>query len=192
MGNDQNRAAFDVFPHILKQFDEVLKTPEVNSCFRFIEDRNGRPFGENRGDLDPFQFSAGKICIDFPVYVIMRAETDGRKIFACFRNGKFFAGCEPEQIQNPDSLEPYRLLKCKADPRFCALRNRFARDVFTVQQDPPTGRFFNPRDLTCECGFSTAVRTGDDDLFLRGQGKADVPDDLLFRSIRLNREKYVL
>src|SRR5699024_132984 len=74
MGNDQN-GTFNIASHLLKYLDQILETPEINSRFRLVKNRKFRSSGKDRGNLNSLDFSSGKTCVHFTVYIISGAES---------------------------------------------------------------------------------------------------------------------
>ena len=57
MGNDDQGIIAGVMK-FLEDLDQVTEAPQVNTGFRFIEDRKRRGPGNDGGNLDTFQLAA--------------------------------------------------------------------------------------------------------------------------------------
>ena len=120
MGNNNDRSP-EQFVHVLKNMNQILETPEINSRFRFVKNRESGSARHDCGDLDPFQLSAGKTCVDFTVNIVLRAKTDLRKVITGFGDSNLAALRDGNQILYGKALKTDRLLKREADPALCSL-----------------------------------------------------------------------
>ncbi len=177
MGNYKNRTVLISFPHALKDLNQVLKTPEVDSRLRLIKDGQSAPSGKYRRDFDTFQFSAGKARVDFPPDIVSRAEPYFRQICAGIRNGKLPPGCNSEQINHFKPFEPHRLLKSITDSHLRALRNAFFRNIDSVQINPAGSRLFYSRNQFGQRRFTAAVWSGNHRKFVILYCQTDIADN---------------
>ena len=67
---DNDQGIVTVTVHFLKYLNQVVKAPQVNAGFRLVKDGEGRVAGDDGGDFNPFQLSAGKTGIHVAVHII--------------------------------------------------------------------------------------------------------------------------
>ena len=59
---------------LLKYLNEVIEAPQIDAGFRLVKYGQLRASGNDHGDLDPFQLSAGQAGVHFPVDVLLRTQ----------------------------------------------------------------------------------------------------------------------
>lgn len=72
MGNNNQRIVPGAV-YVLKNVNQVIKAPEVDSRFRLIKNGKGCVSGNNCGNFNSFQLSAGKAGVNISVDVISGA-----------------------------------------------------------------------------------------------------------------------
>ena len=82
MGDDDNRAVMDLLAHPLKDPDQVLEAPQVDSGLRLVKYGKLCLPGKHGRDLNSLQLSAGEGSIDFSVDIVLGAEPNLGQIIA--------------------------------------------------------------------------------------------------------------
>ena len=73
MGYDQD-GTVGVLPHALKHLNQVLEAPQINACLRLVKHgKLGSP-GNNSGNLDSLELTAGQAGVDLAVDVVLGAK----------------------------------------------------------------------------------------------------------------------
>ena len=73
MGYDQD-GTVGVLPHALKHLNQVLEAPQINACLRLVKHgKLGSP-GNNSGNLDSLELTAGQAGVDLTVDVVLGAK----------------------------------------------------------------------------------------------------------------------
>ena len=175
---------------LLEHLDKVLEAPQVDSRLRFVKDGNPRLSCHKHGYFNAFQFTAGKACVDFSVYIISRTQSHFGKHGADFRHCCFPAGRDGKDILHRDSLESDRLLERKADSQFRPLRDGFICNVNAVQKNLSFRRCQDAGHNLCQRRFTAAVGPCDGHKAILYR-QIDIPKNFYLFSAVLGLKRYI-
>ena len=169
---------------LFKDLDQALEAPQVNARFRFIEQGQGCPPGCRHGNLDPLHFAAGQGIVQLSSDIFFgiqayRVEGPAGLIEGlCPFFTLFPAGGQLQQVSDPESLEPDRLLEREADALPGPLRDGKIRYILAIQQDTAGIGRDNAHDDLEQGRFAAAVGACDGNKVII-QSQIDVLQDLL-------------
>jgi hypothetical protein len=143
--------------HILKDLDEIIEAPKVNSCLRLIKHRELCAAGIDHSDLNSLELTARERSVDLAVNVILSAKSDLGKIRASLGNAGLLACRKRDQILNRDALESYGLLKREADARICTFCDREIGNVDAIHINSAARGGIYTRDELCKRRLSASV-----------------------------------
>ena len=161
MGDDDHGgAALPV--NLLEGLRQPGEGPQVNAGLRLVEDHQLAVPGQNRGDLNALDLTAGEGHVHLPIQIIVGAQADAGQVLAALVLGELLvAGGDGQQIPDGESLEPGRLLEAVADAESGPLGDAQMGDVLPVPEDLPLCGGGQAHDDFCQRGFAAAVGAGE-------------------------------
>ena len=164
---------------MLEYSDEVLEAPQVDACFRLVENGKAGLSGQGDGDFDALEFAARESGIHLTVHIAGAVQSHLGEIAAGLPDRKLLTGSQREQVPYSDALKANRLLEGKADTDVGTVGDAQPGDVLAIQQDLAGGGGHDTGNELGKGGLAAAVGAGDDHKFIVLNGKIDVLEDLL-------------
>ena len=179
------------FAHALEDLDQVLKAPQVDPRLGLVEHGQRRAPGQDRGDLDALEFTAGQTGVHLPVDIVPGAQAHGGQVFAGPRRAQLLPGGDADKVHDLDAFEPDRLLKGVGDAQARPVGDALVGDVLAPEKDAALGGLFDACDEPGQGALAAAVGAGDDHQLVLGDVETHPADDLLVPLVLRHLEGHV-
>ena len=172
MGDD-NHSSGTRGVDLLEGLRQTGEAPQIDAGFRLIENHKLAVPGQDRGNFDPLDLTAGEGDIHFPIQIVVGTQAHlGQVLTAPVLGERLVPRCQGQQTANRQALEAGRLLKTVADAQTGALRNAQMGDILAVPEDLPFCGGDQTHNNFGEGCFAAAVGTRKDHqtVILDGEG----------------------